>query len=131
MTHWPEIIGKELADKSVPVKITSRRQKDRDTGETHQINVLKIKAEGAFGTTIAMREAIIVDRLNRLFGTDMFRAISIEHGTITPSFKPQPKQNIKTNQPIDLPEIDDPVLKNRLESLGQAVTNRSQQSDKG
>lgn len=130
MTHWPEIIGAELADKASPRKIISRKQKNRVTGETEQITVLKITAEGAYGTTIAMREAVIVDRLNRLFGTDMFRAITIEHGAVIPKTKtPRPAPQAPCR--IDLPDIDDPVLKNRLESLGQAVTNRTQQSEQG
>lgn len=131
--HWPEIIGQELVDKSIPLKIGSRKQKNRMTGENEIISYVKIKAEGAFGTMIAMREAVIVERINRLFGTDNFRAIVIEHGTISPKHvnKPVPPKTNQASCRIDLPEIDDPVLKNTLESLGQAVKNRSLQSDKG
>lgn len=131
--HWPEIIGQELVDKSLPLKIGSRKQRNRITGQDEIISYVKIRAEGAYGTMIAMREAVIVDRINRLFGTDNFRAVIIEHGTILPkrSNKPVPQTANHAPCDIDLPEIDDPVLKNRLESLGQAVKNRTLQSDKG
>jgi len=125
--HWPEIIGHELANKSIPLKIGSRKQKNRVTGENEIINYIKIRAESAFGTVIAMREPIIVERINRLFKTGNFRAIIIEHDAICLKQVNKPIVSKVNHEPysIDLPGIDDPVLKNTLESLGQAVKNRS------
>ena len=122
VNHWADIMGAELATKSAPVKITAKKQKNRDTGEQETIFVLKLKAEGSLGTTIAMRETIILDRLNRLFGTDQFKKLIIEHGTITLPVKKATKSH-KIDYDLNLPDIDDLVLKSRLESLGQAVMN--------
>lgn len=122
MNHWPDIIGADMAPKTQPIKIGFKKQKNRETGEQETIRTLKLKAEGALGTVIAMRESIICERLNRLFGADDFKKLSIEHGTVVQSIKPR-KVKPMIEFDLNLPEIDDPILKQRLESLGQAVMN--------
>ena len=91
--------------------------------------ILKLKADSAVSTAIAMREAIILDRLNRLFGTENFKKLDIVQGYNDTN---KAVKQIKTlsHHKIDLPDIEDPVLKSRLESLGQAVMNSAPQ-DKG
>ena len=89
MTHWDDIMGHDIADKTAPLKIGFKKQKNRETGEQIIIRTLKLKAEGAFATTIAMREVIICQRLNTLFGADDFGALIIEQGSMQ---KPQPSQ---------------------------------------
>ena len=122
ITHWADIAGQDLSQSSEPLKVIYKKQKNRETGELDTVMSLKIRAEGALGTVIAMRQALILDRLNRLCGTDRFIALSIEHGTVSKPKKTKRSKPTKTYS-IDLPEIDDPVLKSRLESLGQAVMN--------
>lgn len=125
INHWPEIIGTDMVQKTMPVRISYSQQKNRDTGEQEKIMILKMKAEGAIVSTIAMRQSIILERLNRLFGVENFKKLDITQGRITAqqvSKKPIP--SIQYN--VDIPEIDDPVLKSRLESLGQAVMNSAQ-----
>jgi hypothetical protein len=124
LNHWPDIIGAEMATRSMPLKVGFRKQKNRETGEQISIRVLKIKAESGIVTAIAMREAIICQRLNTLFGTDDFQKLDIEHGTVAPQKKTSKKKQTIYN--LDLPDINDPVLKDRLESLGQAVMNSEQ-----
>jgi hypothetical protein len=123
--HWPEIIGTEIAAKTLPVKIIYKKQKNRDTGEQESIRVLKLKAESALVTAIAMREAIICQRLNTLFGAHDFKKLDIEHGFISSPTKATPRKDNKSYA-LDLPDIEDPILKERLESLGQAVMNSAQ-----
>ena len=127
LTQWNELVGPELAPHTRPLKIIHKKQKNRNTGELEQIISLKIMAEGSFGTVIAMRQAVILDRLNRLYGTDRFRHLLIEHGTVSHMHQ-TPKTKILKHYSLELPEIDDPVLKSRLESLGQAVMNSTQKS---
>lgn len=129
LNHWPDIMGGDMASKSMPVKIYSKRQKDRHTGEQVQFSCLRIKTEGSLSTTIAMREVIILDRLNRLFGTDNFKKLDIEHGFIG-ARKQVPKKEEKIDFDIDVSDIIDPVLKSRLESLGQAVMNSAQNKER-
>ena len=124
MNHWPEIIGAELADKTMPLKMRSLYQKNRDTGEQEQIMVLKIMAESALGTVIAMRQTIILERVNRLFGGTRFKKLDIIQGQITKTITPK-KENTDIHFDLNITDIDDPILKSRLESLGQAVMNSS------
>ncbi len=123
MNHWADIIGKDMVDKTMPIKIGFKKQKNRATGDQETIRTLKLKAEGAFATAIAMRESIICQRLNTLFGADDFGALIIEQGTIQ---KRQQKAKSKptVNHDLNLNHITDPILKQRLESLGQAVMNK-------
>ena len=125
INHWAEIIGTDMAEHSAPLKITYKQQKNRQTGEQEKFMVLKLKAEGAFAPTIGMRETIILDRINRLFGTEQFRKLDITHGTVSalPSPSSSHSKKVQQHHDLDLPEIDDPILKERLESLGQAVMN--------
>lgn len=125
MNHWGDIIGSDMVDKTMPIKIGFKKQKNRETGEQETIRTLKLKAEGAFATAIAMREAIICQRLNTLFGADDFRALIIEQGTIQKQ-TPKAKSKPDVKHDINLAHIDDPILKQRLESLGQAVMNSAQ-----
>jgi len=122
INHWADIVGADIAAKSMPLKITFKKQKNRETGEQETIRVLKLKAEGALVTTIAMRENIFCQRLNTLFGCDDFKKLNIEHGfQSTPQRHKAPDKTVRHD--LNLPDIDDPVLKERLESLGQAVMN--------
>lgn len=123
INHWPDIIGKDIASKTAPIKIIFKRQKNRDTNEQESVMALQLKAEGALGTTIAMRETIILDRLNRLFGHENFKKLDIIHGTVSSLQTPMTKKKPDITYDIQLPDIDDPILKSRLESLGQAVMN--------
>ena len=124
INHWPNIIGADMAQQTMPIRIIFKKQKNRHSGEQETIRALKLKAESAVVTAIAMRETIICQRLNTLFGTDDFQKLDIEHGMIKQPLLSKPRQNRKYE--IDLPQIDDPVLKDRLESLGQAVMNSEQ-----
>jgi hypothetical protein len=124
MNHWGEIIGNDMVEKTMPIKIGFKKQKNRITGEQETIRTLKLKAEGAFATAIAMREAIICQRLNTLFGAEDFGALIIEQGTVKKPKDLAIKKEIKKYD-IDLNHIDDPILKERLNSLGQAVMNKA------
>jgi|GEM_PF-1568906 len=122
MNHWGDIIGSDMVDKTMPIKIGFKKQKNRASGEQETIRTLKLKAEGSFATAIAMREAIICQRLNTLFGADDFGKLIIEQGSIQkPQSKTKSKPTVKHD--LNLDHIDDPILKQRLESLGQAVMN--------
>jgi hypothetical protein len=125
LNHWVDIMGHDMAPYSTPLRIGFKKQKDRNTGEQISIRVLKIKADSAIATKIAMREQIILQRVNTLFGTDDFQKLDIEQGRITLSAKPKSKTPAQKYD-LDLPDIDDPILKERLESLGQAVMNKPQ-----
>lgn len=122
--HWGEVIGQELASRAAPVKITGKRRKNRETGENETYLSLKIKTESALATMLAMRQAIILERLNSLFGHDKFQELKIEHGFIARKTKAKSKPAGRFD--LNLQGIDDPVLKARLESLGQAVMNNEE-----
>ena len=124
INHWPDIIGQDMALHTTPLKIGYKKKKCDQTGELKSTSILRIRCEGALGTMIAMRQNIIVERLNRLFGAPYFSDIQIEHGTVSAS-KPAIKKPAPIHFDLNLPDIDDPILKTRLESLGQAVMNKS------
>jgi hypothetical protein len=122
LNHWPAIIGQDMAVKTMPERISFHQQKNRQTGEQEKFRVLKIKAESAVVTALAMREAIILERLNRLFGAEDFKKLTFIQGSMT-ACKSHIKPQKANAEPLTLPDIVDPVLKSRLESLGQAVMN--------
>lgn len=123
LNHWVDIIGHDMAPYSTPVKVGFKKQKDRKTGEIISIRVLKIKADSAIATKIAMREQIILQRLNTVFGTSDFQKISIEQGRVSHQIK-KPNITKKSTPQMTLDHVDDPILRERLESLGQAVMDK-------
>jgi len=123
LNHWVDIIGHDMAPYSTPIKVGFKKQKDRKTGEITSIRVLKIKADSAIATKIAMREQIILQRLNTVFGTSDFQKLAIEQGRVS-HIQKTPLKKKKSHHKIDLDHIDDPVLRERLESLGQAIMDK-------
>lgn len=128
VTHWPDIVGKDLADKAQPVKIRYRKVPGSDRAEA----TLDIAASTSDSTLLHYRVGLILERINQIFGEQV--VTHIRFVPITANEKPQSrprflKKPISAKEKADLAnileQIDDPELKQRLETLGTSILQDS------
>ncbi|AHM03279.1 hypothetical protein roselon_00869 [Roseibacterium elongatum DSM 19469] len=129
LTHWPEIVGAEIAEIALPVRITY----GRGFGGT-----LVLLTTGANAPILEMRREDIVVRVNACYG---YRAVSRVQVTQTAptgfaegrvAFAPKPKPGKVPPDPerleratAGLTHIEDEGLRNALAALARNVlTNR-------
>jgi hypothetical protein len=124
LTHWPEIVGQQLAAVSSPAKLSFPRGKRQD-------GTLSVRCNGGAALEVQHLTPQILDRINGYFGYRAITRLKIEQGhqrsRPAPSYLP----------PLTLPEvarissqleaIPDPELKDRLQRLGTAIRQREKQ----
>ncbi len=120
VNQWPEIVGKEFADKAQPVKLNYRKQKDK------RIIRLDIATSAAYSTILAYQKDLILQRINQIFGNDFITDIKF----VASSIKDTPEVTKKRHAPLTKAEkndlskllegIEDEEFRKRLESFGTA-----------
>lgn len=123
--HWEDIVGPDMAAKAQPLKIHYRKKK----GQKKKVEAtLEIAASSADASIFIYQKDIIKMKINQIFGDEWITDIKFKH--ITPDVKkaPSPKKRktkLSANEEKNLSEmlenIDDPDIKSRLQSLGEAL----------
>ncbi len=124
VTHWADIVGKDLADRAQPVNIHYRKVPGSKKAEA----TLEIAASSAEATLLHYRKELILERINQIFAERLvtslrFVPLAANEGrtkvarTIKRTVSPKDKVDL-TNI---LESIDDPELKERLERLGTSI----------
>ncbi|WP_085907343.1 DUF721 domain-containing protein [Kiloniella majae] len=120
---WAMIVGKELADQCLPVKLRYPSQGIRNDG------TLLIKADPAFALAIQQQTPQVIERVNSHFGYRAIARISLQQG---PLYKPEkkqapelPKLTTKEQQDIksEFSNVENEALRTSLERL--AATTRA------
>lgn len=136
VTHWEDIIGKDMAEIAQPLKIhyrsTAKNGGKRKKGEA----TLDIAASSADSVLLNMQKGVILERINQVFGDSWITDIRFVH--VTPEKKtkmvrrPPPPLNDENKKYIaqTLEEIEDPDIKRRLESLGRALLQDKLQDER-
>ena len=125
LTHWPEIVGEELAAKTQPTKLRYRKKRPGQTEKSTAI--LEIAATPSDSTLLHYRKDLILERINQIFGESWvadirFIAASGRHGPSPRRMKagiPSPAQTETLREMLE--KIDDPAIYERLEKLGTAI----------
>lgn len=121
--HWADIIGPEMADKSVPAGIFWRKAEEQSHG------TLQVETTSANAARLAHQEAMVAARANRIFGytEDGPRRITrlqIIHAgeRLKPKKKAPRAKGLLTREDMNITgAVADPVLKERLEALASAM----------
>ncbi len=121
--QWDAIIAPEDPLSVRPVRVGWKKTGDGDTRE----GTLYIVAPSAIATKLTFQEAIIVGRVNRLFGLPenaRLRRISISHDRISPPparrrYRPKVPMGEDTRNIVE--NIEDPVLRETLKGLAEAM----------
>ena len=122
LDRWAEVIAPEDPSSVLPSRISWKKLDEKtSTGTLH------VTAPSALAAKLMYQEKIIVERVNRLFGLPPYACLSrltVTHQTGT-SKLPAPikknRANIDAQTAEKLAKIDDPVLRERLESLARAM----------
>ncbi len=129
VTHWPDIIGADMAARAQPMKIHYRKATaDKETGKKTKAATatLEIGATSADCAVLQMQKGLILERINQVFGEAWVTDIKFIH--VAPDKKAPPKPRKKPIGPEDqkylaeiLEEVADPDIKQRLDRLGKAI----------
>ncbi|WP_053005559.1 DUF721 domain-containing protein [Kiloniella spongiae] len=120
---WSVIVGKDLANQCLPIKLRYPSQGIRNDG------TLLIKADPAFALAIQQQTPQIIERVNSHFGYRAIARISLQQG---PLYKPEtkqapelPKLSVKEQQDIktEFSNVENEALRTSLERL--AATTRA------
>lgn len=121
--QWEDIIGAEMAERTQPVKMHYRCQKDK---RAKPEGTLEIAASSADAAVLIYRKDLILERINRIFGDRWVTDIKYIH------IDPQTARTIGRRQkkPLNeeergflaktLEQITDPDIKERLQRFGEA-----------
>lgn len=130
VTHWPDIIGEDMAQRAQPMKIHYRKAAADKDGKkpkaAKSAATLEIGATSADCAVLQMQKGVILERINQVFGDAWVADIKFTH--VAPDKKPAPKARKKPLNEEEqkylaemLEEVADPDIKQRLDRLGKAI----------
>lgn len=124
--QWPDIIAPEDPTIVRPIRVGWKKTGEGENRE----GTLYIAAPSAVATKLTFQEAIIVGRVNRLFGMPpgaCVKRISLAHDKLSAPLKRsyRAKGVVTPDTQVKLQEIKDPVLRERLSKLAQSMADRS------
>lgn len=130
VNNWTEIVGAELAGKAQPVKIRYNRKHKRVTKPEA---ALDIAVSGADATVLHYQKDLIIERINRIFGerwiTDV-RFVTMPVSQAPPKAKKAktPLTQAEKNSLSHLLEgVEEEIMRERLQSLGEAIIMEDKQ----
>jgi hypothetical protein len=122
VTHWPDIVGAEIAAHAEPIKITWPRQADAEDPEPA---TLVLRCEGPAILEIQHLSDVIIERINRFLGWRAIGRIALRQAPLTRREKrrlpvpPDPQEARRIAQ--SMTGIADEELRAALGRLGAAV----------
>lgn len=130
ISHWPEIVGTELAAETSPEKLSFPRDA-RTQGTLH------LSATGPVALELQHLEPIIIERINTYFGYGAVTRIALTQGTAREprALPPKPaKTSVSSDRLAEIRsstvQVDPPPLQEALRRLGSAVAAAQSQARK-
>ena len=122
VTHWPAIVGAEIADHAEPLRMIWPRRVHEDDPEPA---TLVLRVEGPVALEIQHLSGVIIERVNRFFGWRAVGRIQIRQAPLArrkPKRPPTPPDPALVAQlAAGMSDIADEGLRNALARLGAAV----------
>jgi hypothetical protein len=121
VTHWPDIVGPEIAAHAEPMKLKWPRGGDEESGPA----TLVLRVEGPTAVEIQHLAAVILERVNRFFGWRAVDRIALRQAPLARRARGRPKSTpspeTMAQVAAKLPEIADEGLRAALTRLGAAI----------
>ena len=121
VTHWPEIVGREVAAHAEPI----RMQWPRGDREDAEGATLVLRVEGPAAIEIQHLSGVIVERVNRFFGWRAVKRIALRQAPLGRRAAPRaptgPSPEAVTAAAASLPDIADDGLRQALARLSAAI----------
>ena len=122
ITHWPSIVGAEIADHAEPLRMVWPR---RVHEEDPQPATLVLRVEGPVALEIQHLSGVIIEKVNRFFGWRAVGRIQIRQAPLArrrAKAAPQaPDPEVVARLAAGLSDIADAELRAALARLGAAV----------
>lgn len=122
--QWDEIMGEEFADKAQPLKLRYRKAGKNQKSKAS----LDIATTASHATILNYQKGLIMERINTLFGGDWIEDIrfvvssDLSDADLLKPIIPKPLSGQEKKYLHDvLDQIEDPDIKDKLETLGQAI----------
>jgi hypothetical protein len=121
VTHWPEIVGDEIAAHCEPMKL----QWPRGDAEEAEPGTLVLRVEGPAALEIQHLSGVILERVNRFFGWRAIGRLALRQAPLARQTKtarrPAPDAAAVAQASDALPGFADDDLRQALGRLGAAV----------
>jgi hypothetical protein len=122
ITHWPDIVGAEIADHAEPMRMIWPRRVHEDDPEPA---TLVLRVEGPVALEIQHLSGVIIEKVNRFFGWRAVGRIQIRQAPLArrnakaPSKAPDPA--VVARLAAGMADIADDDLRGALARLGASV----------
>jgi hypothetical protein len=121
VTHWPEIVGPEVAAHAEPIKLQWRRGSEAQS----EPGTLVLRVEGPAAIEIQHLSAVILERVNRFFGWRAVDRLALRQAPLARRTKTRrpagPSPEAVAKVAAALPDIADDDLRAALARLGAAI----------
>jgi hypothetical protein len=122
VTHWPEIVGEEIAAHAEPLRLQWPRAGEADGAEPA---TLVLRAEGPAAIEIQHLAPVILERVNRFLGWRAVARIALRQAPLARRRArpppPPPDAEAAARIAAGLGDVGDPDLRAALARLGAAV----------
>jgi hypothetical protein len=124
VTHWDEIVGPDLAPRSLPMKLQWAR------GSETEPATLVVRVEGAYAIEMQYAAPVVIERINVYFGWRCVGRITLRQGPVPPrhtrAVPPPPPDpatvtTVRRELAQDIGAFDDEALAAALARLGALV----------
>jgi hypothetical protein len=121
VSHWPDVVGQDIAALAQPLRIQWPRRDDTDMPAPA---TLVLRVEGPAALEIQHLSGVIIERVNRFFGWPAIERLALRQGPLTRPPPPQRRAppDAKAAERIAASlEVGDEDLRAALGRLGAAV----------
>ena len=122
VTHWPTIVGADIADHAEPMRMIWPRRIHEDDPEPA---TLVLRVEGPVALEIQHMSGIIIEKVNRFFGWRAVGRIQIRQAPLAGRRRKPPKAApdpaVVARLAAEMDDIADENLRDALARLGAAV----------
>ena len=122
VTHWPEIVGAEIADHAEPMRMIWPRRVHEDDPEPA---TLVLRVEGPVALEIQHLSGVIIEKVNRFFGFRAVGRIQIRQAPLMRREKKKapaaPDPEVVARLAAGMGDIADEGLRDALARLGASL----------
>jgi hypothetical protein len=122
VTHWPEIVGSEIAAHAEPISMQWPRNVQSGEAAT-----LVLRVEGPAAIEIQHQSGLVIERVNRFFGWRAVDRLALRQAPLRGLRKPRPRTKVDpeaAGRVAATLAIEDTALRDALGRLGAAVKQR-------
>ncbi len=123
LTHWIEVVGASLGEKTNPLRISFSKKSEGGT--------LFLEVFGSYGPEIQMQSELIKEKVNKVYGYSAINRILIKQtsrgffdSAVTKDIKKQDSSAGATLELAEINKIHDMELRNQLKELGSLLRDK-------